>query len=89
MAENPSIPDFKQNFTKRPLGDVPMTKGTGAKTASYAKGGPVLQQGRSMFMKQPDQFRTDDERQDYGGGKDPLVNREGDGKILKPIKPRT
>jgi len=91
--EDPGFPDVKRDYTHRPvgemLGDVPLTKGSMPKKANYAKGGPVLKEGRSIFMKTPDPFRTDDERQDYGGGKDPYANREGDGKSLKPIKPRT
>jgi hypothetical protein len=72
--------------------DLPMySKGTGAKTASYAKGGPVVKEGRDMFMKQPVIFRAplNTEKRDYGAKKDPLCNYEGDGKSLKPIKPRT
>lgn len=78
-------PDIKAAHTARPAG----SKGVGPMNAGYAKGGPVIQEGRSRFMKTPDTFRTDNQRQDYGGGKDPLANRKGDGKSLPPIKPHT
>jgi hypothetical protein len=68
--------------------DMAMTKGTGPKDAEYAKGGPSIG-SRSRFMKQPDPFRTDIERTDYSGKKDPLADPQGDSKSLKPIKPRT
>ena len=65
-----------------------MIKGTGPRPASYAQGGPVLNTSRSIFMKAPDQFRTNVERQDYGHATDPHVKRTGD-KSEKPVKPRT
>lgn len=71
--------------------DLPMTaasKGSGPVSAKYAEGGPVIKESRSRFMKTPDVFRTDIEKRDYGAKKDPLANCEGDGKSLKPIKPR-
>ncbi len=66
-------------------------KGTGAVNTTYAKGGAVIREGRSIFMKQPDVFREDKgpgARQDYGGKKDPLSVKEGDTKCLTPVKPR-
>lgn len=83
------FPDVREEYTARPL-DVPMTKGTGLKPLEAAKGGPVLQEGRSIFMKRPDPFRTDAGRQDYDkktpGGE--MSNPKGDGKSLPPVKPR-
>lgn len=64
-------------------------KGTGPTDASYAKGG-TADTSRSRFMKVPDVFRTDIERQDYEkkspGGE--MAKTTGD-KSLKAIKPRT
>lgn len=82
-------PDPRLEFTARPL-DAPMTKGSAPRHLDGAKGGPVLKEGPSMFIKgTKDSFRTDAGRQDYGGGKDPLANPKGDGKIMPVIKPRT
>jgi hypothetical protein len=67
-------------------------KGTGPTNASYAKGGAVIKEGRSIFMKQPDVFREDKgpgARQDYGGKKDPLSVAKGDTKCLTPVKPKS
>lgn len=68
--------------------DLPMTKGSGPKTAKYAEGGPVMG-SRSRFMKTPDAFREDKGvPQDYGTKGAP-AKRQGDTKTLKPVKPRT
>lgn len=75
--------DDRQEFTAR----HPVGKASVAGTADFAKGGGVLT-GRSQFMKAPDQFRTDTQRQDYGG-KDPLAKASGDTKSKTPIKPRS
>jgi hypothetical protein len=65
------------------------SKGTGPVSAKFAVGGPVIT-SRSRFMKTPDPFRTDIERQDYGktgkGGE--LSKLEGD-KSEPAVKPRT
>jgi hypothetical protein len=64
-----------------------MHKGSGPKTASYAKGGPVLGRVRE-FIKEPDSFRTDKGKQEYGKGSgDSLAKRTGD-KCLTPVKPK-
>ena len=81
------LPDFKQMATRDYEGNIPVGKASRLGVAEYAKGGPVIQSGRSIFVKQPDVFRTSAERQDYSG-KGPLANPEGDGKSLPPIKPR-
>jgi hypothetical protein len=55
----------------------------------FAKGGPEVVTSRSRFMKTPDVFRTDIERQDYEkkspGGE--MSKTTGD-KSKTPIKPR-
>lgn len=82
------FPDVREDYTSRYI-DAPLTKGSGAKNTSYAKGGPVLQANPSPWAK-PDPFRTDAGRQDYTkktpGGE--LSNTKQDGKSLPPIKPR-
>ena len=81
------VPDTRQMHTAHY--DMPVGKGSTAGIAEFAKGGPVIQAGRSIFMKTPDTFRTSAGRQDYGKkGGNPLANPEGDGKALPPIKPR-
>ena len=40
-------------------------KGTGALKAEYARGGPILNNTVSRFIKTPDTFRTSIQRQDY------------------------
>lgn len=64
-------------------------KGTGAKSASYAKGGAALGRTRD-FMKTPDNFRDSNGKNDGSfakGEKDSLAKRTGD-KCLTPVKPR-
>jgi hypothetical protein len=67
------------------------TKGSGPMPASYAAGGPVIQESRSRFMKTPNVFTTDIERTNYEkksqGGE--LSDMSGDSKSRPPIKPRT
>jgi hypothetical protein len=66
--------------------DLPMyAKGTGARPAKYAEGGPVLSE-RSVFIKNGAHGSDDPQRTDYGGGKK-LGKASGDTKSLKPIKP--
>jgi len=67
--------------------DLPVySKGTGAKGAKYAKGGPVTGRTRE-FMKEPVPFRTDIENQSYGkSGKEGMPEKD---KSLTPVKPRT
>lgn len=88
-AGEEGFPDVRKEYTERPEGIGPMTKGAVPRHLDGAHGGPVLKEGRSIFMKTPDTFRTDAGRQQYGGKSDPLANPKGDGKSLKPIKPRT
>jgi hypothetical protein len=68
-----------------------LSKGTGPMPASYASGGPVIQESRSRFMKTPNVFTTDIERTNYEkksqGGE--LSDMSGDSKSRPPIKPRT
>jgi hypothetical protein len=64
------------------------SKGKGPVSAKFACGGEVITT-RSRFMKVPDQFRTNIQKTDYGGKKDPLAKAEGDTKSEKPIKPHT
>jgi hypothetical protein len=65
-------------------------KGTGPVDAAFAIGGPG-DTSRSRFMKVPDPFRTDIEKQDYAktgkGGE--LSEMSGDTKSKQPIKPRS
>ena len=62
-------------------------KGTGPKNAKYARGGEVVT-SRSRFMKTPDPFRTDIQRTDYDGGRDPLAKPKGETKLKKTVRPR-
>ncbi|HEX6825409.1 MAG TPA: hypothetical protein VF077_03750 [Nitrospiraceae bacterium] len=48
------------------------SKGSKPKTAKFAKGGAVCT-SRSRFLKTPDTFRTDEQKREYGGKKDPLA----------------
>jgi hypothetical protein len=65
------------------------TKGTGPMPASYAAGGPVIQESRSRFMKEPDQFRENVERQSYAkSGKTGEMSNTTKDKSLPAIKPR-
>jgi hypothetical protein len=61
-----------------------------ARGVQYAVGGPPITT-KSRFLKTPNQFtaKTDVQRSDYGGKKDPLAKPQGETKSEKPIKPRT
>jgi hypothetical protein len=66
-----------------------LSKGTGPMPASYAEGGPVIQQSRSRFFKAPDQFRENVERQSYAkSGKTGEMSNTTKDKSLPAIKPR-
>jgi hypothetical protein len=66
-----------------------LSKGTGPMPASYAAGGPVIQESRSRFMKEPDQFRENVERQSYAkSGKTGEMSNTTKDKSLPAIKPR-
>jgi hypothetical protein len=66
-----------------------MSKGTGPIPASYAAGGPVIQESRSRFMKTADQFRENVERQSYAkSGKTGELSNTTKDKSLPAIKPR-
>jgi hypothetical protein len=65
------------------------TKGTGPMPASYAAGGPVIQTQASRFMKTPNVFTTDIERQSYAkSGKTGELSNTTKDKSLPAIKPR-
>jgi hypothetical protein len=65
------------------------TKGLGPKPAAYAAGGPVIQESRSRFMKEPNQFRENVERQSYPkSGKTGELSNTTKDKSLPAIKPR-
>lgn len=65
-------------------------KGGGPVVAEYAVGGPALQTSRSRFMKEPDPFRTDIERQDYSkrSPAGELGKLQGETKVKTPVKPQ-
>lgn len=70
------------------------SKGSGAKTTEYAKGGQALGRVRN-FMKEPDEFRNPDEG-DAAADEDQKYGKEGDGKgqgiaggAPKPAKDKT
>jgi hypothetical protein len=91
-----------QEFSKADKGGkLPQRKEGGGAVKGYAKGGDVRVQEdrarggpsittRSRFLKTPDVFRTDTERNDYDktspGGE--LSKTTGDTKAQKAIKPR-
>lgn len=59
---------FKKMITEYETREDKGAKGNGPKEMSYVAGGPVL--GRQKdFMKTPDTFRTDIQKQDYSSKK--------------------